>query len=88
MCLVSLPALGTKTRPEPRGRCPRRGSLPAAADTDPDSYALVNVHAWSFRDSGGPMGAVERTIEKLPPGTRVVTASQLVGMLKTQFGKK
>ena len=36
----------------------------------------------------GPWGPSSRTVEKLPPSTRVVTASQLVGMLKTQFGKK
>ena len=87
---VSYRFLLWEPRPDrsPEGVARAIADLPAAADTDLDSYALVNVHAWSFKDSGGPMGAVQRTIEKLPPGTRVVTASQLVGMLRTQFGKK
>ena len=33
---------------------------PASPSTNPDSYALINVHAWSYRDIGGPMG---RTVE-------------------------
>ncbi len=43
-----------------------------------DAYALVQVHAWSFRDRGGPMEAIHDTIQRLPPGTRVVTAPVLV----------
>ena len=43
-----------------------------------DSFALVNVHAWSFRDIGGPMEAIARAIKDLPDGTRVVSASQLL----------
>jgi hypothetical protein len=46
-----------------------------------DRFALVNVHAWSFRDSGGPMGAIARTIPLLPRGTRVVTASEFFLLL-------
>ena len=48
-----------------------------------DRFALVNVHAWSFRDSGGPMGAIAKTIPLLPPGTRVVTASGFFRLLTT-----
>ena len=43
-----------------------------------ESFALVNVHAWSFRDIGGPMEAIARAIKDLPAGTRVVSASQLL----------
>ena len=46
-----------------------------------DSFALVNVHAWSFGATGGPMGAIARTITQLPPGTRVVTATDFVALL-------
>jgi hypothetical protein len=46
-----------------------------------DRFALVNVHAWSFRESGGPMGAIAKTIPLLPPGTRVVTASDFFQLL-------
>ena len=47
----------------------------------------MNVHAWSYGKSGGPMAAIQRTIALLPPNTRVITADQLLGMLRTQFGK-
>jgi hypothetical protein len=63
-------------------------AMPAAPDTDPGSYALINLHAWSFRASGGPMEAVRRTISLLPPGTRVVTADQLIGLLKANLGER
>ena len=56
--------------------------MPAAPDKDPASYALVNVHAWSFGDIGGPMEAVKRTIDALPPGTRVVTAGDLLTLMR------
>jgi hypothetical protein len=42
------------------------------------SYALINVHAWSFRDIGGPMEAIAQVIQSLPKGTRVVSATQLL----------
>lgn len=56
--------------------------LPADPTTTSESYALVTVHAWSFGSIGGPLEAVKRTIAKLPPGTRVVTAPELVGWLR------
>lgn len=46
------------------------------------SYALINVHAWSYGSIGGPIEAVRRVISKLPADTRVVTASQLIDLLK------
>lgn len=61
--------------------------MPAAPRTDPNSYALVNVHAWSYGAIGGPLEAVRRAIDLLPPGTRVVTADQLIGMLRANFGR-
>jgi hypothetical protein len=56
--------------------------------TDEGSYAIINVHAWSFRRSGGPMEAVRRTIELLPAGTRVVTADQLIDLMRRSFGAR
>jgi hypothetical protein len=34
------------------------------------------------------MEAVRRTVDLLPQGTRVVTATQLIRMLKRQFGDR
>lgn len=62
------------------------GQMPAKPLTDPQSYALINVHAWSWQDIGGPMEAVKRTIDLLPSGTRVVTAEELVILLRNNFG--
>ena len=47
-----------------------------------DAFALVQVHAWSFRDRGGPMEAIHDTIRRLPPGTRVVTAPVMIRWLR------
>jgi GxGYxYP putative glycoside hydrolase C-terminal domain/GxGYxY sequence motif in domain of unknown function N-terminal len=63
-------------------------TMPAAPRSDPNSYALVNVHAWSFRASGGPLEAVRRTLDLLPPATRVITADQLIGLLRANFGAR
>ena len=56
--------------------------MPAEPTSNPESYALVTVHAWSFASSGGSIEAVRRCIAKLPPGTRVVTAPELVAWLR------
>jgi hypothetical protein len=61
--------------------------MPAAPRSDPNSYALVNVHAWSYGESGGPLPAVRRAIDLLPPGTRVVTADQVIALLRANFGQ-
>ena len=62
------------------------------AEAGSEAYALINVHAWSFRDSGGPMGAIGRTIEALPPRVRVVTATDffelMAGEAPLRNGKK
>ena len=62
------------------------GRMPGAPRTDVGSYALVAVHAWSYRREGGPLEAVRRTIERLPPDTRVITADQMVAVVRRQFG--
>jgi GxGYxYP putative glycoside hydrolase C-terminal domain/GxGYxY sequence motif in domain of unknown function N-terminal len=61
-------------------------TLPAAPTHDPASYVLINVHAWSYAKAGGPMAAVQRTIEHLPPRTRVVSATELFTHLREHFG--
>lgn len=73
-------------RPEslPEGVARNIGSLPAGADAGADAFALVNVHAWSFRESGGPMGAIGRTVAGLPPGVRVVTASEFFELMAAE----
>lgn len=63
-------------------------ALPTDTENASDRFALVNVHAWSFRDSGGPMGAIHRTIERLPPNTRVVTGTEFIHLLKARAANK
>lgn len=46
-----------------------------------EAFSLVQVHAWSFRDRGGPLEAVHDTIRRLPTGTRVVGAEEFVGLI-------
>ena len=70
----------------PEGVAKAIAGLPASPQTDQNSYALINVHAWSFEEIGGPMEAVARTIELLPPKTRVVTAEELIVLLRENFG--
>lgn len=60
--------------------------MPTSPLTDTGSYALINVHAWSYGKSGGPMEAVKRAISLLPKNTEVVTANQIITMIKTNFG--
>ena len=56
----------------------RMSDDPAGSD---DAYAVVQVHAWSFRSMGGPLEAIHETVRRLPAGTRVVTAPTLVRWL-------
>lgn len=77
-----------QTGGDPRGVAAAIAALPAAADTNPESYALVNVHAWSFRAIGGPMEAVKRTVDLLPEKTRVVTATQFIRMYRARFADR
>jgi len=62
------------------------GELPASPLTDPASYILINVHAWSYRQNGGPMAAVQRTIALLPAQTRVVSATEMIMQMRQHFG--
>lgn len=71
----------------PRGVAEAVAKLPSAPATDANSYALVNVHAWSWNSIGGPMEAVKQTIDLLPPKTRVVTVSELLLILQKNLGK-
>ena len=66
----------------PEGVAKAIANLPSDPTRDEGSYALINAHAWSFKDIGGPMEAIRRTIARLPPGTRVVSANDLVRLLK------
>lgn len=65
----------------PSGVAEAVSGMPAEAEAGAGAFALVNVHAWSFRDSGGPMAAIGRTIEALPPRVRVVTATEFFALL-------
>ena len=66
----------------PDGVAQAIGTLPVGPGRRSDRFALVNVHAWSFRDSGGPMGAIARTIAVLPSNVRVVTATEFFTLLQ------
>jgi len=70
----------------PEGVAEAIAQLPADPQNDPDSYALINVHAWSFKEIGGPMEAVKRTVDLLPRKTRVVTAEKFFVLLRENFG--
>ncbi len=59
--------------------------MPSSPGSDPGSYALINVHAWSWNSIGGPVEAVKQTIDLLPPNTRVVTISDFFALLKANF---
>jgi hypothetical protein len=60
-------------------------ALPARHRSDSASYAVVGVHAWSFRDSGGPLQAVKETIAKLPKTVKVVSVGELIAQLRENF---
>lgn len=70
----------------PEGLAKAIGAMPVLPTKDPNSYALINVHAWSFGNIGGPMEAIKKTIDQLPPNTRVVTAEQFITLLRNNFG--
>jgi hypothetical protein len=73
---------------EPEQLAEQVRAMPTAPLADECSYALVNVHAWSYGKAGGPMEAVRRAIAMLPPNTRVVTADQIMQMLSDNFGAR
>jgi len=63
-------------------------AMPMSPKSTSASYALINVHAWSFASIGGPIEAVRRVIQKLSPDTRVVTANQLFDLLQKNHPAK
>lgn len=67
---------------EPEALVKALESQPANPRKDPASFAVVNVHAWSYGKTGGPMEAIERTIKMLPSNVRVVTADQIISTLR------
>lgn len=71
---------------QPAGVAQAIAALPADPAKDVRSYALITVHAWSFGAMGGPMEAVKQTIDQLPAGVRVVTAEELIILLRNNFG--
>jgi hypothetical protein len=64
------------------------GEMPADPRHNEASYALVNVHAWSYGKEGGPMKAIQTAVGLLPKNARVVTADQMIRMLRDNFGAK
>ncbi|MFN0069450.1 MAG: hypothetical protein ACKVYV_17670 [Limisphaerales bacterium] len=80
---VSYRFLLWEPKPEngPEGVARAVAEMPADAANDPRSYALVNVHAWSWKSLGGPFEAVKRTVDLLPAQTRVVTAGEFFALL-------
>src|SRR6185437_363840 len=56
--------------------------MPANPLTDEKSYAVIGIHPWSWRDSGGSMAAVQKTVDLLPKNARIVSVNQLVSMLR------
>lgn len=70
----------------PQGISEAVAAMPPAAGGEA-GFALVNVHAWSFRETGGPMGAIRETIGRLPPDVRVVTATDFFRLLM-KYGKR
>jgi len=62
------------------------GQMASSPQYDPDSYALINAHAWSWGSIGGPVEAVSQTIDLLPPNTRVVTVNDFFALLGANFG--
>ncbi len=73
---------------EPEDLARAVSNMPPAPRADEASYALVNVHAWSYGNTGGPMEAVRRAISLLPANTRVVTADQIISLLRANFAQK
>lgn len=57
-------------------------AMPTDPEHDIRSYALINVHAWSYGKANGPFEATKQVIEKLSPNTRVITANQLMDLVK------
>jgi hypothetical protein len=83
-CLSFKFALRERDRQSPEKIAEEVAKMPASPKTDEASYALVTVLAWQ----DDPLGEVQRTIELLPKNTRVITANQMISMLRENFGAK
>jgi hypothetical protein len=70
----------------PEGVAAAVAAMPSSPQSDEGSYALINVHAWSWSSIGGPLDAVKQTIDLLPPGTRVVSIDDFFTLLKQNLG--
>src|SRR5207247_1489007 len=75
-----------KAEDSPSGVAASLASRPRSPLTDPNSYSLVQAHAWSSWGGSGAMSAVAQTIAALPSSVRVVTAEDLFLLLRQQFG--
>lgn len=51
-------------------------------------FGLVNLHAWSYGKAKGPLGATQQVIDNLPPNTKVVTANQLLDLMRQDRAAK
>lgn len=69
----------------PQGVADAIAQMPSSPQTDPGSYALINAHAWSWANIGGPVEAVKETIDLLPSNTRVVTVDDFFTLLNNNF---
>ncbi|MGV3618722.1 MAG: hypothetical protein ACO1SV_25650 [Fimbriimonas sp.] len=45
-------------------------------------FGIVNLHAWSYGKTGGPLAATQRVVDNLPPNVRVVTANQILDLMR------
>jgi hypothetical protein len=74
-----------KISDSPPGVAAAINAAPASPKTDPRSYSLVNVHAWSTwlgnSYGAGAMDAAKWTVSQLGPQVRVVSVEELLGHL-------
>lgn len=45
-------------------------------------FGLVNLHAWSYGKTGGPLAATKQVVDALPANVKVVTANQLLDLMR------
>lgn len=64
---------------EPKQLVAEIAKMPAEGE---GRFGLVNLHAWSYANLGGPLVATKQVIDDLPPNTRVVTATQLIDLMR------
>ena len=74
------------TSDSPAGVAASLAMRPRAPRTDPQSFSLVNVHAWSMWGGAGAMSAAAQTVAMLPPQVKVVTAEHVIRLLRKYHG--